>query len=228
MEQENNKEPGKVNGEPLYSKDMFYTDLLECQEVGEDKSGKDELMRRDILHKRKVLQSILYLDEPGLESREDLESAEEFTSRIEAQLEEEELLFCYTFYVSSNHNFDYTWSYMRKQFEKFASFLFVAKRFLRFVHRDIKTLAAVLESEQDIHIVFAELIDVNFTEMEPHVKIDLKWEHFHHITQVADGYRITVMKKAATLAVINCSYAGNPKELVGRILNVLVKFGNGK
>lgn len=223
MEMTSNKDNVDNNGITLYTKDMFYTQLLEETDTGEYRMGKEEFMHRDQSYKKKILQGILYLGESDSNRCDDWEKVEDCMNWLETQLEDDELLFGYTFHVSSNQNFDYTWSYMRKQIDKYASFLFAAKRFIMFVYRDISTLVKFLKPDQDIHIVFSELIDLKFIGTESSIKVSLQWNHFYHITQVANNYRVAVMNKTSVLSVINCSYTESPNVLLTKIQRILAQ-----
>lgn len=194
-------------------------------ERDDNNSKKYKQLQRDLPYKIKVLQTILFLKVPNLTLSEYGIEAERDKKLIESNIHSDELLFGYTFLVSSNSEFQYTWSYMRKQLDKYVDFLFGAKRFFEFVFRDITALDKVLRDTQDIHIVFNELIDVNYTDNAPYINAKMLWENFHNLSNVSYSYRVSIMINASTLIVCNCSYKDEADKLCEKVKIAMINFG---
>lgn len=207
----------------LYSKDLFFDNLLSEPEYFEN-NPKRELLERDYKHKIKVLQTILFLELPSLLQSGDECKMEENKKRIEAKVESDELLFGYIFHVSSNPEFDYTWNYMRKQFDKYVEFLFGAKRFFEFVYRDINILADVLKEKKNLHIVFNGLIDVSYNDENPNIISKILWDKFYNITNVNNNYMVSVMVGESSLIVCDCHYKDEPDKLYKKVMGAISNF----
>lgn len=175
----------------------------------------------------KVLQVILFLDVPRLTLSGDERKAMKDKKLIGVKVENEGLLFGYTFHVSSNPEFKHTWNYMRKQLDKYADFLFDAKRFFEYVFRDITALTDVLKDLQDIHIVFNELVDVAYVDNTPNILVKMQWDKFHNIAKVGNGYNVSVMVKGCTLTVYNCSYKDKVDKLCEKVKRMKLNFEFG-
>ncbi|WP_298451739.1 hypothetical protein [uncultured Prevotella sp.] len=209
----------------FYSKDSFFKLLLLETERDDNNFERYKQLQRDFLYKIKVLQTILFLKVPDLALSGNWIEAERDKELIESKVLSDELLFGYTFHVSSNSEFQYTWNYMRKQLDKYVDFLFGTKRFFEFVFSDITALDHVLRDIKDIHIVFNELIDVSYTDDAPYINARMLWENFHNLANVGHNYRMSIMIKASTLMVCNCSYKDGTDNLCEKVKNVMTNFG---
>ncbi len=206
----------------LYSKDLFFDNLLSMPEYVNN--PKQEYLERDYKYKTKVLQTILFLDVPGLVLCGDECNMKEDKKRIGAKVDDDELLSGYIFHVSSNPEFNHTWNYMRKRLDKYVDFLFGTKRFFKFVLRDINILASVLKKEKDIHIVFNELIDVTYTNKTPNITAKMLWDKFYNLTNTGNGYNVSVMIGESTLIVFDCHYKDEADKLCQKVKEVIYNF----
>ena len=226
MEKNDRKAIQEKNGY-IFSKELFFNSLLSEPEGNGKVLKEEELLQRDLLYKMKVLQVILFLDVPGLTLSGDERKAMKDKELIGVKVENEGLLFGYTFHVSSNPEFKHTWNYMRKQLDKFANFLFDAKRFFEYVFRDITALTDVLKDLQGIHIVFNELVDVAYMDNTPNILVKMQWDKFHNIAKVGNGYNVSVMVKGCTLTVYNCSYKDKVDKLCEKVKRMKLNFEFG-
>ena len=226
MGKSNNKTISDETGN-IFSEELFFDDLLSVPEDVENTTEEQESLKRDFMYKRKVLQTILSLELPesilnGDEGRE-MKGKEIIGSKID----DDELLFGYTFYVSSNPEFKYNWNYMRKQLDDkyYVDFLFNAKRFFNVVFRDINVLADVLRGIKEAHVVFDGFVDVAFSDDTPHVRAKMLWEHFHNIANVGcANYMVSVMIKENILVVCKCSYEDETGNLIEKIKEARPNF----
>lgn len=51
------------------------------------------------------------------------------------------------------------------------------------------------------------------------------WENFHNLANVGHNYRMSIMIKASTLMVCNCSYKDGTDNLCEKVKNVMTNFG---
>lgn len=207
MEQMNKVE--FIGEKNVYSTEMLFNDLLNegRSDVSSNQIEIEEL--REYRYLRKLLQAIVNSEISSLfidVENDNLNNLNEIKKTIENIVEENDVLYGYTFYVSSNHTFNYSWSYLRKQICEYVDFLFNANRFFTFIIRDINTLANVFAGHKDIHIVFNEIIDVAFYDVVPYVRASMRWSNFQMITKVKDGYQIKIMCEENTWAVFDRLY----------------------
>lgn len=222
----NDKKTMPEKPENLFTEEMFLNSLLTVPENAEGSLKEQEGLQRDIKYKMKVLQAILYLEVPDLILSGKECDEEKGKKLIEDKVENDELLFGYTFHVSSNPEFKRNWSYMRKQLDKYAAFLFGAKRFFEFVFRDVKALIGILQGIQDVHVVFDGLVDAAYSDEVPCVRTKMLWEHFHNLTHAWRGYyKVSVMVKETILVVCDCSYKNGTDKLCEKVKEARDNFG---
>ncbi len=213
--------------ENIFSEEMFFDDLLSVPEDVENTTEEQESLKRDFIYKRKVLQAILSLEVPGSTLNGDEDREMKGKEIIESKIDDDELLFGYTFYVSSNPEFKYNWNYMRKQLDDkyYVDFLFNVKRFFYFVFRDINVLADVLRGIKEAHVVFDGFVDIAFSDDTPRVRAKILWEHFHNIANVGcANYMVSVMIKETTLVVCECSYKDETGNLIKKVKEARANF----
>lgn len=102
MGKSNNKTISDETGN-IFSEELFFDDLLSVPEDVENTTEEQESLKRDFMYKRKVLQTILSLELPesilnGDEGRE-MKGKEIIGSKID----DDELLFGYTFWHSCKY-----------------------------------------------------------------------------------------------------------------------------
>jgi hypothetical protein len=198
----------------IYTKEMLFEDLQTGLENGEKNC-------RNYIYQVKVLQTIFGLNVPELLVGEKKDNTNEIRRSIENFVEGDESLYGYTFYISSNYVYDYSWSYLRKQMSKYVDFLFNTNRFFIYVLRDLNALIEILAGREYIHVVFNEMIDVTFSDVVHPAKASMLWEKFHNIINVGGGYQLDLKLKEATLIAYNCSYKDNAEQLYKKIKEAL-------
>lgn len=207
---------------------MLYTkiELLEDIQAVPEKCAKDtpegEKTRRDFMHKLKVLQSIFLMKLPPYDFKKD--NMDVIKEALEVYVHGDELLFGYTYFLSSNTNFDYSWNYLRKQMDKYVDFFFEAYRFISFVLRDIDDIKADLCGNKDLHIVFNELFDVTLIDDEPLVKTTVNWENFYQINKLKNGYYISVKIDKTTLLTFYRKYSNELNPNIDRVKQILAAW----
>ena len=198
-----------------YNKENLLEDLLTTPIRTNDQDINHEKASRDYPLKLKVIQLLRNLKTP-YDDKDNNEN--DVKKAIENLVENDETLFGYTFYVASNPIFDYTWSYLKTQMDNYKSFLFNAHRFFAFICRDIQILRPILLAQDpNTYIVFNDMIKIEFMNMAPYAKAYMQWENFSNITQVGNGYRLSIKVKESTRAVCGCTYNDTAKQLSDKI-----------
>ncbi len=204
--------------ETAYNREILFNDLLTTPIQTNELDINKEMASRDYPLKLKVLQLLCNLKVPDLHISDKGNNEKDIIKTIENLVENDEMLFGYTFYVASNPIFDYTWSYLRAQMDNYKSLLFNVHRFFIFICRDIQILRSILLAHNpSAYIMFNDLIKVEFMNIAPYAKAYMQWENFSNITQIGKGYRLSIKVKESTRAVCDCTYNDTVKQLSDKI-----------
>lgn len=206
----------------LYTKEELFEDIQTTVEEYVEDTPEDEKDRRDFRHKLKVLQSIFGLHLPSYDSKKD--NMDDIKEALEVYVDGNEFLFGYTFFLSSNTNFDYSWNYLRKQMDKYVNFFSEAYKFISYVIVDINTMKIDLRGNKDLHIEFNELFDVKFIDDKPFVKTVVNWENFYQINKVKYGYYISAKIGNTTLLTCYRKYSDELNPFLNGVMQVLAAW----
>lgn len=203
----------------LYSKAELFEDIQTTPEECTKDTPEGEKAHRDFRHKLKVLQSIFDMNLPLYDFEKD--NMDDIKEALEVYVDGNELLFGYTFFLSSNTNFDYSWNYLRKQMDKYVDFFFEAYKFISYVLADINAMKTDLCKNKDLHIELNELFDVTFIDDKPFVKTIISWENFNQINKVKNGYYMSVKIGTTTLLTCYRKYSNKLNPFLDRVKQVL-------
>lgn len=206
----------------LYTKAELFEDIQTTPEEYEKNTPEGEKAHRDFSYKLKVLQSVFDRQLPTYDLKED--NIGEIKEAIEVYVDGKEHLFGYTFFLSSNPNFDYSWSYLRKQMDKYIDFFSEAYKFISIVLADINAMKTSLSENKDLHIELNELFDVVFIDDKPFVKTIVCWENFYKINNVKSGYYISVKIGKTTLLTCYRKYSNKLNPFLDRVKQVLAAW----
>ncbi|MEA4917273.1 hypothetical protein [Proteiniphilum sp.] len=206
----------------LYTKAELFEDIQIIPEECVENTPEGNKAHRDYGHKLKVLQSIFDMKLPLYDFEKD--NMEEIKEAIEVYVERNGFLFGYTFFLSSNTDFDYSWSYLRKQMDKYIDFFSEAYKFISYVVVDINTMKTSLSGNKDLHIELNELFDVTFVDDKPFIKTIVCWENFYQINKVKSGYYISVKIGKTTLLTCYRKYSNKLNPFLDRVKQVLAAW----
>lgn len=206
----------------LYTKTELFEDIQTTPEECVKDTPEGERARRDFVHKLKVLQTIFGTKLPLYDFEKD--NMDDIKEALEVYVDGNELLFGYTFFLSSNTNFDYSWSYLRKQMDKYIDFFSGAYKFISYVLADINAMKIDLQGNENLHIEFNELFDVVFIDDKPFVKTIINWENFYQINNVKNGYYISVKINKATLLTCYRKYSNDFDPFFGGVKQLLASW----
>lgn len=213
----------------LYTLSDFFEDIQEEPKEYKEDSTELPSLHIEFKHKLKVFQAIFYLSSglPNFElSHNNPDKTKnkievEIKEKIDLEIEGNESLFGYTFFVSLNSNFDYSWNYMRKHIEIYKDFLYSTYKFISYVIYDINLMKSKLDIDHDLHIEFNELFDVKFSEEIP-VKTKINWANFNKISKVKNGYYISAKYDETILFTIFREYNDKPYSFIENV-NIMLK-----
>lgn len=182
-----------------YSLEKLLNDILDSTDESYSEKVNNEKTKREHRAKKVVIQTLIELaNEYGTAI---YKNEEKLINALEIKVCEDKWMSGYMFYVSRNPNFDYSWNFMRKQLDGYIDFLGKAVRFFNNVVEDINSIANKLVSEEYIHIVFSDIIDVSSLMEEPRLKASLIWENFKSAESFNSDYQITVKKEDVVLII---------------------------
>lgn len=143
-------------------------------------------------------------------------------SKIEQQLEADTFLFGYTFFTSSNPDYEYTWTYHLQHENNYVDFICNACLFLLYVLKDIEFIHREYEVNTNVCIVFNDILEVTFTKAMPIAKAKLIWDNFNQITRIQKGYYVAIKHDTANIATKYVSFDAATHD---EALEQLIGFG---
>ena len=206
----------------LYTKVELFEDIQTIPEKCVKDTPEGEKARRDFRHKLKVLQAIFDMKLPTYIFKKD--NMEKIKEAIELNIEGNGLLFGYTFFLSSNTDFDYSWNYLRKQMDKYVDFFSDVHKFISYLLADIDEMKTEFSGNKDLHIVLNGLFNVKFIYDQPFVKTTLNWENFNQINKVKSGYYISAKIGKTTLLTCYRKYSNNLDLFINGVRQVLAAW----
>ena len=216
MEKNNKKADVKrVN----YSFDMLRNDILTAPTEDNEKLETGDKYLREYQSKLIVAQMLSYLAESY--ETENYKDNELLRNAIETKVDGDEQLSGYLFFVSQNPQFNYSWNYMRKCRTNYIEFLVNSIRFLNNVLVDINLLTGKSWPENNIHVVFHDILDVELTSEVPFVKSRLLWENFYRLATVKSDYNIVVKVKDNLLKTSNRKAPSDMKNLIDSVFDMI-------
>ena len=135
----------------------------------------DKSVLRDKQHKLKVLNFLLNLNVENVDKKEEVE---DFMKML---LSQDEPLFGFIFFLSSNPHFDYNWSYLRKQYDNFQTKLTALYLFFNDMFLAVNNLVKLEEKYKGCEFIFNGLFCLSFKEGSLLPKMTLKWDKFNNL-----------------------------------------------
>lgn len=188
----------QMNNKPLtkkYSIENLYNDIVR-QFNYEEQTSEKEL--RDVKHILKVFNYFVTLVQ-------EVENNDEYDVEkvIKNKLDNDTSLFAYTFFVSSRSQFDYSWSYLRKQWDEYLRALNCACKFIL----DMLNMVNVLYEHRLEFIakefVFADIFVLSFDKANGLPYIKIKWENINGLFNIDNSYHISAKTGDAILMTMN-------------------------
>ena len=178
-----------------YSVDKLYKDIIAQYEKERE---SEDLNLRDVQHYVKVF-SYIYSVVRAVESGKDYEEK----TVIENKLNNDNSLFSYTFFVSSRSQFDYSWSYLRKQWDEYAKKLNCAYKFIIDMIDKVNVLYEHRSEFIANEFVFADIFVLSFAKATYLPHIEIKWENINSLFNVDNSYHISAKIGDAVQMTIN-------------------------
>lgn len=142
-------------------------------------------------------------------------------------VQENEMLFSYTFFLASNRNFNYTWSYLRKQMVEYTKICALFFKALDYMVADINALKEKLSGIDGISIVFNNLYSVRFISDAPYATTELLWDNFNtNFTNVNKGYYVSAKYDKTILLTTFREYKNKDFYFADSILQLIKMRGN--
>lgn len=166
-----------------YTVDRLYKDIVAQYEK---EMESEDFNLRDVQHYLKVFCYIISVVRE-VESGKDYE----VKTVIENMLNNDNSLFSYTFFVSSRSQFDYSWSYLRKQWNEYSKTLNSACKFILDMINKVNVLYGHRSEFIANEFVFADIFVLSFdkTTCLPHIEI--KWEKINSLFNIGNSYHIS-------------------------------------
>lgn len=126
---------------------------------------------------------------------------------IERQLEENLMLFGYSFFLTVNSNCHYTWAYHQQKKEQYIDFLCDVSRFIHYLIGDINHILNTYVFTKNVSLIFYDFFEVKIdSDALTNIKVKLQWNNFHHLMKIGKGYFITLKINDAHVATKRVGY----------------------
>ena len=201
-----------------YSFDMLLNDILSHGEESDGMGGACDKAEREFLSKRIVMQMLIILAQKY--EADAYNDEMKLRNAIGDDVDRDELLSGYAFFVPQNPQFNYTWNYMRKRKKSYIEFLVRAVVFLKDVLSDINILASKSAVGENLHIVFSDIIDVAFIAKSPHIRIEVLWENFNRIATIKRHYNVVAKTRESLLVSRERKNADDVNKLMEEALRI--------
>ena len=156
-----------------------------------DELNKDS--QREFIYMTKLLQGMASL----LSSFHNADDKLIF-DKIRSEIDKNDILFAYTYYLSINDEFDYHWSYLRKKMDGCGKFLFRFYKYLVKVVEYLNIMLPKLQSHRNLIIDFHGFLKITIQEDSSLVYL-LEWSQLKNIDKVEKEFYVTVSRKANVL-----------------------------
>lgn len=166
-----------------YTIDRLYKDIVAQYEK---EIESEDFNLRDVQHYLKVFCYIISVVR-------EVESGKDYEEKtvIENMLNNDNSLFSYTSFVSSRSQFDYSWSYLRKQWDEYAKKLNCACKFIIDMIDKVNVLYGHRSEFIANEFVFADIFVLSFAKATCLQHIEIKWENINYLFNVDKSYHIS-------------------------------------
>ena len=182
-----NHNPEVSQEKPPFTLQLLLDSLADCVYKQEEMRLETADSSREVNHMIRLLDwSLRYFH-----SFEGLQDSE-IRNKIESEVEKNDILFAYTYYLSVCENFNYNWSYLRKQKEGYVKFLFHFYVYLTKVVDCLNQLYACLKDFHDLILDFHGFLKVQFAgNTAKEVRYMVEWRQFNKVHAVEKEFYVT-------------------------------------
>lgn len=196
-----------------YSIKNLYNDIAR-QFKDEKETAEKEL--RDVIHILKVFNYFVTLVQ-------DIEHNKDFDAEkvIKNRFDNDSSLFSYTFFVSSRYQFDYSWSYLRKQWEEYIKTLNEACKFILDMIDKVNFLNEHQLEFIANEFVFEDIFILSFSETTRLPYIEIKWENINNLFNIRNSYHVSAKAGDAIIMTMKISLgqSNNTESFLSPLVN---------
>lgn len=172
------------SSEEKYSLDKLWKDISAQYEEEEIESSADVM--RDKCLKLKMISHLITLAGKIRVCEEN-----EIYDVIKLTEEEHDAIFCYTFSLSINSQYDYSWSYLRKQWEGYLKMLRNVCIFINHVISYVSKLQQSKTLYMGLTFVFANIFTVCLDKNKNVLEVKVLWQSLDDLFQIGECYSIS-------------------------------------
>ena len=208
-----------VTAKEEYTFQLLLNDIQESALENEEDGQSGDKAARERQSKLIVMQMLI--DKSNEYNDYSHRDDEKLRNAIDVMVNNDVHLAGFIFFVSQNPQFDYSWNYLRKRENSYKEFLVEGIRFLASVLADANMLAGKPRTQNDVHVVMNDIIDISLTREKPFVKASVVWENFHRLAMLKRNYHLTVKCKECILVTGIRKVAADAEKLIDSALNML-------
>lgn len=198
-------------------KKSIYTIEQLHQDISHQLQREEETSKASIRDAKNKLKVILYII--SMAQKVDTNKDYDPDNVINNELNNDNSLFAYTFYVASRSQFDYSWNYLRKQWTEYETKLNGACTFvLDMIEKANKLLDHLSEFSAD-SFVFADIFVLNIDKESGCSYMEIMWKDLNNIFQLSKGYYLSA--KQGKGIVMTHFLANNKKDEINSFIKQL-------
>ena len=107
--------------------------------------------------------------------------------------------FGYTYYLSSNQQFNHSWSYLRKQWAAYGEKLYCIVKFLMFMISVVNAVCPQSDELEDYKFVFSDVFEMSLNKECHSPVVNVSWENMNNLFLVDKGFTVSVKRYGIVL-----------------------------
>lgn len=172
--------------EEAYSLAKLWRDVSDQYEEEEIENNANDM--RDKMLKYKVFNHLVSLAEKIKGYKKN-----EVSDAIKISEEQHDALFTYTLFLSVNHQFDYSWSYLRKKWDDYLVMLGSICAFVNLFVSHVQTIQENYKQYAGMTFIFANVIEVFLNKETKKVEVKIIWSNFDNLLKISKDYTVSAM-----------------------------------
>lgn len=167
-----------------YSLAKLWRDVSDQYEEEETENIANDM--RDKMLKYKVFNHLVSLAEEIKGYKEN-----EKSDAIKISEEQHDALFTYSLFLSINHQYDYSWSYLRKKWDDYLVMLGSICAFINLFVSHLQTIQENYKQYAGMTFIFANVLEVFLNKETKRVEVKIIWSNFDNLLKISKDYSVS-------------------------------------
>ena len=183
-------EKKKAETTEKYTVGKLFTDICNQYEAELEAGGED--LMRDKIYKLNILNRIMILVESVNQNNE-------IAPQVSSCIAENADFYGYTYFLSANQQFNYSWSYLRKQWVAYEKKLDCIVKFLMFMISVVNAVCPQSDELEDYKFMFSDVFEMSLNKECHSPVVNVSWENMNNLFLVDKGFTVSVKRYGIVL-----------------------------